>query len=141
MYFGFKTQKTSTGTSLNIVPGFSVLYINTSCRNGFLLWRQIQTCFSLSEFRPGRKLEKLRNLEKTGNFFPRFLNPSFRFWPYGKIENLEIRKLGTIFSRFPRFPSFRFANFSFFKNLLSVNILQYAIPYFLSMLCIVFKAF
>ena len=57
--------------------------------------------------RPGRKL---------GNFFPFFLNLSFRFWLQGKIENSEIRKLGITFprfSRFPTFPSFRFATFSF----------------------------
>ena len=63
-----------------------------------------------------RKLGELGNLENLGNFFPRFLNPSFRFWLYGKIENSEIRKLGIIFPRFPRFPtfpSFGFATFSF----------------------------
>ena len=62
---------------------------------------------------PGRKLRKLGNLGKLGNFFPRFLNRSFRFWLQGKIENLEIRKLGIIF---PRFPSFQFATFHFSKN-------------------------
>ena len=69
--------------------------------------------------RPGRKLGKLGNLGKLGIFFPRFLNASFRFWLQGKIENLEIRKLGIIFPRFPRFPrfpSFRFATFHFSKN-------------------------
>ena len=63
---------------------------------------------------PGRKLGKF------GNFFPRFINPNFRFWLQHKIENLEIRKLGIIFQRFlrfPRFPSFRFPSFSFFKKL------------------------
>ena len=49
---------------------------------------------------PGRKLG---NLRKLGNFFLRCLNPSFRFWLQGKIENLEIRKLGIIFLRFSRF--------------------------------------
>ena len=50
---------------------------------------------------------------KTQNFFSRPLNVTFRFWLYGKIENLEIKKLGIIF---PSFPSFRFATFSFFKK-------------------------
>ena len=68
----------------------------------FFCWNEIN-----KKSWPGRKLGKL------GNSFPRFLNPSFRFWLLGKIENLEIRKLGIIF---PRFPSFRFASFHFSKN-------------------------
>ena len=62
---------------------------------------------------PGRKLGRLGNLGKLGIFFPIFLDPSFRFWLWGKIENLEIRKLGILF---PRFPRFRFATFSLFKT-------------------------
>ena len=92
--------------------------------------------FLRDKFWPGRKLGEL------GNFFPRFLNPSFRFWLWDKIENLEIRKLGILFPRFPkfsRFLSFRFATFSFFKKPFLFNILQQGIPYFLSMLCFVSK--
>ena len=36
--------------------------------------------FLNSKRRPGRTLGKLGNLGNLGNFFPRFLNPSFRFW-------------------------------------------------------------
>ena len=55
---------------------------------------------------PGRKLGKLGNLRKLEKIFPRFLNAGFRFWLKGKIENLEIRKLGLKFPGFPRFSSF-----------------------------------
>ena len=77
--------------------------------------------------RPVRKIRNLGNLGNLGNFFPRFLNPNFRFWLQGKIENSEIRILGIIFARFLRFstfPSFRFAIFSFYKKLF-FNILKY----------------
>ena len=70
--------------------------------------------------RSGQKVGNLRNPENLGKFFSRFIDPSFRFWPWGKIENSQIRKVGIIFSRFPRFPtfqSFRFVAFSFFKKL------------------------
>ena len=70
-----------------------------------------------------------QKLRKLGNFFLRFLNLIFQFWLQGKIENLEIRKLGIIFLRFPRFLrflSFRFATFSFFKELFFLSILQYS---------------
>ena len=95
------------------------------------------------DWRPGRKLENLGNLKNLGNFFPRFLNPSFRFWLQGKIENSEIRKPGIIFPRFPRFPSFGFANFSFsfltffffFINVFS-NLLFYICSYSSTLHCL-----
>ena len=40
----------------------------------------IDSHFNYAKLRPGRKLGKLGNLGKVGNFFPRILNPSFRFW-------------------------------------------------------------
>ena len=64
--------------------------------------------------RPGWKLGNFKNLGNLRNFFPRFLNPSFRFCPTAKIENPEIRKLEIIY---PRFPSFQFAIFSFLKKI------------------------
>ena len=66
-------------------------------------------------FWPGRKLGKLGNLRKLGNFFPSFSNPSFRFEYIGQYQNLGTKKLGKKFPRFPRFPSFpsfRIATFS-----------------------------
>ena len=80
-------------------------------------------------------------LEISGIFFLRFLSPSFRFWVQGKIENLEIRKLGKIVPRFFRFTRSTSFLFATFPRTLIFNILQYAIPYFLSMSCFVFKAF
>ena len=61
--------------------------------------------------RSGQKVGNLGNRENLGKFFSRFVDPSFRFWLWGKIENSEIRKVGIIFSRFPRFPTFQ--NFLF----------------------------
>ena len=65
---------------------------------------------------------------KTRKFFSEIFKSDFSFWLQGKIENLEIRKLRIIFLRFPRFLrflSFRFATFSFFKELF-FSILQYS---------------
>ena len=59
---------------------------------------------------------QVENSETSEIFFLIFLNPSFWFCPAAKIKNSDIRKLGIIFQRFPRFPnflSFRFATFSF----------------------------
>ena len=76
---------------------------------------------------PGQKLGNLGNL---GIFFPRFFNPRFPFWLWGKIKNSKLRKLGITFPRFSRFSSFVefsichffifFLNcFSFFINIFS----------------------
>ena len=59
------------------------------------------------------QLENSETLEISETFFPSFLNLSFRFRLYGKMENSGMRKLGTIF---PRFLIFRYATCSFFKK-------------------------
>ena len=99
------------------------IIVNSKC--GYHLNR-IMDKNKIEEIRPGQKLGNLRNLINLGNFFPRFLNPSFRFYPTAKIENSEKRKLGIIFLRFlrfPKFPSFQFAIFSFIKKIF-FNILK-----------------
>ena len=61
---------------------------------------------------------QVENLENSETFSEIFKS-EFSIWLQGKIENLEIRKLGIMFPRFPRFPrfpSFRFATFHFSKN-------------------------
>ena len=52
---------------------------------------------------PGLKLGNLGNFGNSGNFFPRFLNPSFRFWPKKTQNNIsEISEI------------FEFSNYHFF---------------------------
>ena len=62
------------------------------------------------------KTRKIRKSRKTRKFFSEIFIYEFSILAVGQIENLEIRKLGIIFPRFlrfPKFPSFRFATFSF----------------------------
>ena len=42
-------------------------------------WRR-ESCIKEALWEDARPGRKLRNLGNLGNFFPRFLNPSFRFW-------------------------------------------------------------
>ena len=116
----------------NLMVGLDELY------NFLILWFSIQK-FQQNEIptqiyqkhfvEKHQKKGSGRKLGNLGNFFPKFLSPSFEFWLQGKIENSDIRKLGIIFPRFPTFPifpSFRFAIFSFFKNFSKVfSILKY----------------
>ena len=81
---------------------------------------------------------KTRKSQKTRKFFSENFKSEFSILALCKIENLEIRKLGIISPRFPRFsrfPSFDLPVLHFSKNVFFFNILQQAISYFLSMLC------
>ena len=70
-----------------------------------------------------------------------FSQSGYKIWPGPKLGNLG--NLGILFPRFRDFRGFRVFDFPFFhfSTKIFFNILKSAILYFISMSCIVFKAF
>ena len=126
----------------NFHPIFAII-INCYCYHTHM--RDLNTVFKKHTSKMGilqRIKRPCQKLGKLGNFFPRFLNPTFKSDFQIQLGNKKTRNNISEISEISELSEFSNCHFFIFqKKIFFFTIIQWAIPYFLPMLCFVFKVF
>ena len=126
----------------NFHPIFAII-INCYCYQTHM--RDLNTIFKKHTSKVGilqRIKRPCQKLGKLGNFFPRFLNPTFKFDFQIQLGNKKTRNNISEISEISELSEFSNCHFFIFqKKNFFFTIIQWKIPYFLPMLCFVFKVF
>ena len=126
----------------NFHPIFAII-INCYCYHTHM--RDLNTIFKKHTSKVGilqRIKRPCQKLGKLGNFFPRFLNPTFKSDFQIQLGNKKTRNNISEISEISELSEFSNCHFFIFqKKKFFFTIIQWKIPYFLPMLCFVFKVF